>query len=315
MRRKYVEKELTGWYDISSSAISKAIRGLASKDLNLIKIEEHPKSAREKLLTLTPTGAEFMQRMVKNGSLMCDWFLGEMSRWESEVDVSLYIYSKINTLFSRLIDQEKLQEGETLSDIRPQESLLHHPLMDTFVRQSYSWSEIPHIPKEYASLMQLNIFFPIHYKAGNKLETVLRSGVDLSRQQVIILWLIAEEGKNGTVMPRKQIESALKHWLEITSSSISKAIRSLTTEDMKLLEVNEHPLSGREKCVSLTPEGELFVRNMFDKGVHFLQSLVDSLSDDEIDMVMHIFSRTDEIFETYPGPDQITSGTFQAVPA
>ena len=36
--RKYVEKQLTSWYDISSSAISKAIRALASTDINLLNI-------------------------------------------------------------------------------------------------------------------------------------------------------------------------------------------------------------------------------------------------------------------------------------
>ena len=37
-------------------------------------------------------------------------------------------------------------------------------------------------------------------------------------------------------------------------------------------------------------------------GVAYLQGLVDQLSDDEIAMVAHIFSRTNDIFESYPGP-------------
>ena len=64
--RKYVEKQLTSWYDISSSAISKAIRGLASKDIGFLNITESPNSGREKLIELTPAGVFFMQKMTRN---------------------------------------------------------------------------------------------------------------------------------------------------------------------------------------------------------------------------------------------------------
>ena len=95
---------------------------------------------------------------------------------------------------------------------------------------------------------------------------------------------------------------ALGSWLEITSSSVSKAIRSLTTSDMGLLSINESPESGREKTVQLTAKGGEFVERMNASGVAYLQGLVDQLSDDEIAMVAHIFSRTNDIFESYPGP-------------
>ena len=101
-------------------------------------------------------------------------------------------------------------------------------------------------------------------------------------------------------MARKRIE--IRSWLEITSSSVSKAIRSLTTSDMGLLSINESPESGREKTVQLTAKGGEFIERMNASGVAYLQGLVDQLSDDEIAMVAHIFSRTNDIFESYPGP-------------
>jgi DNA-binding MarR family transcriptional regulator len=106
-------------------------------------------------------------------------------------------------------------------------------------------------------------------------------------------------------MPRKRIETALSSWLEITSSSVSKAIRSLTTGDMALLTINESPESGREKTVQLTKKGSEFIRRLNASGVDYLQGLVEQLSDDEIAMVAHIFSRTYDIFESYPGPFRI----------
>lgn len=302
VRRKYVEKELTGWYDISSSAISKAIRSLTSKELDLITIEEHPKSGREKLIKLTPGGIEFMRQMVRNGSAMCEWYLANMSRWDSEVDVCLYIYSKVNALFGKMIDREKIEAGGSVSMTSPQESVLHHPLTSSITESSCTWKNVPRIPREYSALMQLNIFFPIHYKAGNKLEQVLRESTGLSRQQVIILWLIAAEGGSKSTMPRKRIEVALKNWLEITSSSVSKAIRSLSARELGILRLNESRDSGREKTVALTAKGRKFVESMFETGVQYLEELVDHLSDEEVDMVIHIFSRTDEIFTNYPGP-------------
>ncbi len=300
--RKYVEKQLTSWYDISSSAISKAIRALASPDINLLTITEHPSSGREKLIALTPEGLRFMQQMTRNGWAMCDWFLENMTLWESEVDVCLYIYTKVTTIFGKMIDQERLAAGEPIAEAAPQESVLHHPLTYQMAERSFSWSEIPSVPREYATLMQLNIFFPIHYKAGNKLEQVMRSATGLSRQQIIILLLIFGEGENHSKMARKRIETALGSWLEITSSSVSKAIRSLTTSDMGLLSINESPESGREKTVQLTAKGGEFIERMNASGVAYLQGLVDQLSDDEIAMVAHIFSRTNDIFESYPGP-------------
>jgi DNA-binding MarR family transcriptional regulator len=303
--RKYVEKQLTSWYDISSSAISKSIRGLASKDIGFLNITESPNSGREKLIELTPAGVFFMQKMTRNGSAMCEWYLENMSQWESEVDVCLFIYTKITALFGKMIDAERRDAGEPVAYAAPQESVLHHPLTHVITEKSYSWDEIPTVPREYVPLMQLNIFFPIHYKAGNKLELVMRSGTDLSRQQIIILLLMFGEGENHSKMARKRIEAALSSWLELTSSSVSKAIRSLTTREVGLLTIDESPESGREKIVQLTPKGRKFVSKLVESGVNYLQTLVDQLGDDELDMVVHIFERTNAIFDSYPGPFRV----------
>jgi len=302
MRRKYIESVMASWYDISSSTISKTIRALAKPPLSLITIEEHPQSAREKLITLTPVGKDFTQKMVENGTALCTWYLDKMSERAADVDICLYIFSKVNAIFDRVIEAEKLEKNELSQRHISSESVLRHPLSSSFIEQSYSQDQIPHIPEEYAALMQLDVFFPIQYKAGNRLEEVLRSGVALSRQQVIVLWIIAAEGVDGKGMRRKSIETAMRDWLEINSSSISKAIRSLTVSPLDLLTLEEHPESGREKLVQLNAKGESFVQQMFDNGTRFLEQVIDHLSDDEIDMVIHIFARTSQIFEHFPGP-------------
>ncbi len=302
MRRKYIENVMTGWYDISSSAISNAIRGIAKPPLGLITIEEHPKSAREKLVTLTARGDEFVHAMVQNGSSMCAWFLDNMSRWDGEPDVSLYIYSKINALFSRVIDAERRDRGELLQESNSPDTFLQHPLAEKFLDRHYGWDQLPHVPREYSALMQLNIFFPIHYKAGNRVEAALRKGASLNRQQVIILWTISAQGVDGEQMSRKMIERTLKNWLEITSSSVSKAVRSLTDAPLNLLTITEHPDSGREKIIKLTRKGKAVVKEMLSNGEVFLEQIIEDLSQEELDMMVYMFKRTHEIFKKYPGP-------------
>ena len=54
--------------------------------------------------------------------------------------------------------------------------------------------------------------------------------------------------------------------------------------------------------VCLNRKGERFIRRMFKDGTRFLEGVIEKLSDDEIDMLIHIFSRTSDIFEDYPGP-------------
>ena len=96
------------------------------------------------------------------------------------------------------------------------------------------------------------------------------------------------EGEGQSKMARKRIETALSSWLEITSSSVSKAIRSLTTPDMALLTINESPESGRENG-ALTAKGGEFIEQLNACGMAYLQALVDELSDDE--RWLHTFLR------------------------
>ena len=44
------------------------------------------------------------------------------------------------------------------------------------------------------------------------------------------------------------------------------------------------------------------VQDMLNNGKHYLQDLIVELSEEEINMVISIFTRTHEIFKEYPGP-------------
>lgn len=153
------------------------------------------------------------------------------------------------------------------------------------------------ITKEEAPKEFLELFFPIHYTVGMTVEDTLRSGV-LTRQQTIILWLIHSKGTDGNLMSRKDIVKAMSYWFELTSSAISKALRSLAKPPLGFVKITEDPKSGREKVIQLTPKGEKFILQMMENGRLLVKRLTDVMTADEINQGIHFFKRVSEIFDT-----------------
>jgi len=67
MRRKDIERSLKTWFEVSSSGITKALRGMSRPSLALLKIIEDPDSAREKRVILTSKGEKFLHYMIAEG--------------------------------------------------------------------------------------------------------------------------------------------------------------------------------------------------------------------------------------------------------
>lgn len=67
MRRKEIVHAMQSWFEVTNSALSKAIRGMARPPLALVQLSEDPRSAREKLVTLTPKGEQFLEAMAARG--------------------------------------------------------------------------------------------------------------------------------------------------------------------------------------------------------------------------------------------------------
>jgi DNA-binding MarR family transcriptional regulator len=126
----------------------------------------------------------------------------------------------------------------------------------------------------------LELFFPIHYTLGMALEDALRIDV-LSRKQVAILWLIRCESDGARSMRRKDIQRLLTEWFEISSPSVSKALRSMSRPPLDLVRILEDPRSGREKQVVLTAKGEQFLSAMTERGRAFFAPIITELSGKE----------------------------------
>jgi DNA-binding MarR family transcriptional regulator len=136
----------------------------------------------------------------------------------------------------------------------------------------------------------LEFFYPFHYKGGMALEDALRCG-QLSRKQVAILWLIRSEGEQGRRMRRKDIERLIQTWFEVSSSTITKALRSMARPPLSLVQIVEDPQSAREKQVLLTPKGEQFLETMVAEGQRFEQQIVDQLTPEEVSQGIHFLQR------------------------
>jgi DNA-binding MarR family transcriptional regulator len=150
--------------------------------------------------------------------------------------------------------------------------------------------------EENPAAVLLEFFYPFHYKGGMALEDALRCG-QLSRKQVAILWLIRSEGELGKRMRRKDIERSIQTWFEVSSSAITKALRSMARPPLSLVQIVEAPQSAREKQVLLTPKGERFLSRMVAEGLKFEQRIVDQLTPEEIKSGIHFLQRAMAVLE------------------
>ncbi len=153
----------------------------------------------------------------------------------------------------------------------------------------------------------LELYYPIHYKAGIGVEDALR-GSELSRHQTLILWLIHSQGTDGRQMRRKDIVSALSNWFEISNAAITKALRGMSVAPLTLVQQSEDPESGREKLVTLTAKGEKHLDQMIVRGTAFVQLIVDGLNDDQIVNGIDFFQRITEVVDGWAQDSPIAGG-------
>jgi DNA-binding MarR family transcriptional regulator len=67
MRRKEIVLRLQDWFDVSSPAITQALRRMARPPLGLVRLVEDSASAREKRVFLTVKGERFIATMAARG--------------------------------------------------------------------------------------------------------------------------------------------------------------------------------------------------------------------------------------------------------
>lgn len=153
------------------------------------------------------------------------------------------------------------------------------------------------ITRQNAPANFLKLFYPYHYTVGMEIEKRLR-GDSLDRHQAVILWIIKSKGENGRSLSRKVIEGLIGEWYEVGSSFISKTLRKMAAPPLEMIQIQEHPLSGREKVVVLTKNGDACIEQMIGRATRFIEDISENLTDEQIMNGMEFMDRVGSITES-----------------
>ena len=110
LKRKDIEQALLSWFEVSSSAVSKALRNLAKPPLEMIDIVEDPSSGREKLVHLTDAGQAFIADAVENGSQLMAWMTSQLT--DKEIAQGIHFLTRVSQIFDELPDGERSKKGK-----------------------------------------------------------------------------------------------------------------------------------------------------------------------------------------------------------
>ena len=162
------------------------------------------------------------------------------------------------------------------------------------------WKEFSDVPAspENAPAMFLDYFYPIHYSIGMKVEAGLMACGRLDRHQTVIMWILRSEAQRSgeSQINRKDVVRLMTNWYDITSSSVSKALRALSKPPLSYIEIHEDPNSGREKVIEMTPAGERHCEEMIASACEVIRRLTDNFTEDENKMGVFMFMRMEEEF-------------------
>lgn len=100
MRRKDIEQRISTWFEVSSSAITKALRAMTKPPLNFVQVVEDPHSGREKLILLTATGERFLATMVEQGQAFIRAILEHLTA--EEIRTGSHFLSRVTEVLDQL---------------------------------------------------------------------------------------------------------------------------------------------------------------------------------------------------------------------
>ena len=170
-------------------------------------------------------------------------------------------------------------------------------------------ADIKEVSHERAAEHFMELFYPIHYSIGMQVEDALRGNQGLDRHQTVIMWLLRSEGmqRGSKSLKRKEIERCLTSWYDITSSTVSKALRALAKPPYNFIVISEDPESGREKLVTVTPAGQRYYKQMADNASAFVKLATDRMSVEENSMGIHMFRVISDAFQALRDEGRIDS--------
>ncbi len=111
MRRKDIEQRIATWFEVSSSAITKALRAMARPPLGFVQVLEDPRSGREKLVLLTVKGERFLSTMVAEGQEFIRTILDQLTA--EEIRMGSHFLSRVTQVLDQLrVDRDALNNKQ-----------------------------------------------------------------------------------------------------------------------------------------------------------------------------------------------------------
>jgi|TARA_R110000772_G_scaffold18400_2_gene51258 DNA-binding PadR family transcriptional regulator len=105
IHRKTIERLIGEWYELGSPAISKVLRAMADKNLNLISIKESRTSAREKVIRLTKKGQATVNDMMERTEAFIRLIADELT--DEEISKGMEFMSRVGAIVESGLDQQK----------------------------------------------------------------------------------------------------------------------------------------------------------------------------------------------------------------
>lgn len=111
MPRKDIERLLATWFEISGSAITKALRAMARAPLNLVKLVEDPRSGREKLVLLTAKGEQFLLAMIEEGQQYIQQIADHLS--DADLQAGIRFLSQVTAALEKVRVERTMRVAKT----------------------------------------------------------------------------------------------------------------------------------------------------------------------------------------------------------
>ncbi len=110
LSRKRIERLLTRFFELQSSAISKVLRSLARPPHGFVEVVEHPASGREKQVVLTRRGEERIALLVERGRIFIQTMVARLTAAEAASGVRFL--SRVSEIIDTLDDEGVLPRAK-----------------------------------------------------------------------------------------------------------------------------------------------------------------------------------------------------------
>ncbi|MCF4167302.1 winged helix DNA-binding protein [Zavarzinia compransoris] len=105
LHRKVIEQLIIEWYELSSPAISKALRKLSQPPLEFLTIEESAESGREKVISLTDKGVQFISEMIANGERFINAIVQHLT--DVQIHTGMEFMSRVGEVVELEMDEDE----------------------------------------------------------------------------------------------------------------------------------------------------------------------------------------------------------------